>query len=289
MRGTVIGSEIVKVPLAMPAADGVELQGVTLPSGSDMVAIVRSGDWRTLAVRTDGFQVAQPMDAARLLDAVGEDVGAKFSVIGSIKQGCVFWAQAEIGQFDATGNGDMVSTLLTFVDGYDGKTLASFGLSTTRAVCQNTITHAIEQGRKSVAWHSLRHTGDITDKLAAAAAAVDAALKGHATVQDFARELARTPFDLPRMTALAQQVLGVEVDSDGKVATRTQSKVDSMVHLFANGTGNTGRTAWDALNAVSEWSTWAQPVRGRDRFEIALLGDPVVQEAEQLLRVYVQA
>lgn len=287
MAGTVIGSEILRVPLAMPGPNGCDLQEVTLPSGAGMVAIVRSGDWRTLAVRTDGFQVAQPMDAARLLDAIGEDVGAKFSVIGSIKQGCVFWAQAEVDAFDATGNGDLVRTYLTFTDGYDGKHTASFGLTTVRAVCENTITHAIDQGRLSVAWHTIRHRGDVTNKLAAAAAAVDAALKGKQGLRDFARKLAVVPFTADRMDALAKQVLGAAESAE--VATQTQNKVATMVNLFSTGTGNSGKTAWDALNAVSEWSTWAQPVRGRDRFEIALLGDPVVQEAERLLRVYVQA
>lgn len=289
MQGTVIGSEILRVPLAMPGPDGCDLQAVTLPSGADMVAIVRSGDWRTLAVRTDGFQVAQPMDAARLLDAVGGEVGARFSVIGSIKAGCVFWAQAEIDSFDVTGNGDLVRTYLTFTDGYDGKHTASFGLTTVRAVCENTITHAIEQGRGSVAWHAIRHRGDVTNKLAAAAAAVDAALKGKAGLRDFARKLARTPFDTTAMDSLAKQILGAADSAEAELPAQTRAKVETLIHLFADGTGNHGRTAWDALNAVSEWSTWAQPVRGRERFEIALLGDPVVQQAEQLLRVYVQA
>ena len=288
MASSVLGSEILKVPLTMPDASLTGAQDVTLPSGSSMVAIVRSGDWKTLGVRTDGFSIVQPMDGARLLDAVGATVGAKFSVVGSVHGGTVFWAQASVGKFDVTGSGDEVETFLSYIDGYDGKTAASFGLTTVRAVCENTVTHAVAQGRKSsVAWHSIRHRGDVTGKVGAAAAAVEQALKAKSDIQRFFQKAAQTKLPLDAFVAVVEQALEVSRDKDGSLPGRVQGKVDVMVDLFKRGTGNDGKTAWDAFNAISEWSTWAQPTRSRERFAAAMLGDPVVQRAEQTLRVMV--
>jgi phage/plasmid-like protein (TIGR03299 family) len=288
MASSVLGSEILKVPLTMPDASMTGAQDVILPSGSSMVAIVRSGDWKTLGVRTDGFSIVQPMEGARLLDAVGAAVGAKFSVVGSVHGGTVFWGQAKVDDFDVTGDGDKVETFLSYIDGYDGKTSASFGLTTVRAVCENTVTHAIREGqRKSVAWHSIRHRGDVTGKLGAAAAAVEQALKGKAEIQRFFQKAARTPIKLDAFVDVALAALDVQRDKDGKLPGRSEGKVDVMVDLFQNGTGNAGKTAWDAFNAISEWSTWAQPTRSRERFASAMLGDPVVERAEQVLRVMV--
>lgn len=286
ITGTAMGSEMLCVPVLMPVKDLSRLDNIKLPTGAEPVAIVRAADWRCMGIATDSYRPIQPMDAARMLDGVAAAVeGIAFTAAGTIREGSVFWAQAAAGKFDVVGNGDVVESYLTFVDGYDGRTCASFGLTTVRAVCQNTITHAVACGKKSVVWHKIRHVGGVNDRVRSAAAAAQEALAAVRGVRNFYRAAAQTPITVDVARDVFARALRVP-DLDA-LTPQARGKVDVMTDLFRNGTGNAGKTAWDALSAVSEWSTWAQPVRVDTRWAKAILGDDVAQSAESLLRAYV--
>lgn len=287
IEGTAMGSDLLQVPLLMPDADLSGFQDVKLPTGAVAHAIVRSADWKTLSVVTDSYQMIQPRDGARMLDGVAQAVpGIAFTAAGTIREGAIFWAQADAGDFDVTGRGDKVQSYLTFVDGYDGRTCASFGLTTVRAVCQNTITHAVQAGKKSVVWRKIRHVGDVNARVQSAATAAREALASVRGIREFFQAAAATPITEGQARDIFARALRVP-DLDA-MTPQAAGKVDTMVQLFQAGTGNNGKTVWDALNAVTEWSTWAQPVRVDTRWAKAILGDEVSQNAEALLRVYVQ-
>ena len=80
-------------------------------------------------------------------------------------------------------------------------------------------------------------------------------------------------------------LLGV---SDGeKMSTRTSNQLDELMALFRTGTGNAGRSYWDAFNAVTEFIDHSRSNRvssGRSqqevRFESVLMGSGDTMKAK---------
>ena len=81
------------------------------------------------------------------------------------------------------------------------------------------------------------------------------------------------------MTTIAAQSLGVKSEDllrdlvnyhkrheipESILPTTALRNIEAMEYLFSGGKGNTGETAWDALNGVAEWCDHHQRSTGKD-------------------------
>jgi len=123
----------------------------------------------------------------------------------------------------------------------------------------------------------VRHT---TNVIAASQQAASIVLKARES-EVFARAEV-TSLTTKRITtdgAVAVYRLALGVPVGETPAPRVAGSLDALVTLFARGTGNEGKTAWDAFNATTEFVDHQRMIRvgaGRDRaetrFENAVLG-----------------
>ena len=235
------------------------------------VGIQRSDTHDVLSVVTDQYRPFQNAQAMEVVDALIAEGQAVVEVAGSIREGRVCWALAQLpGEYTVIG-ADVVRPYFLLAWGHDGKHGVAGKLTFVRVVCNNTLTAALGTKWSQNASIYFRHHGDVTLRLADARTALG-------LVREQAREsvlayqrLACTPVEDPAVVRYFAGVFPLAVapgDLSDK-ATDARERWDALqrelVHLYTHGAGNDAPgvrgTAWAAYNAVTEYLDHVYPVR----------------------------
>jgi hypothetical protein len=140
----------------------------------------------------------------------------------------------------------------------------------------------------------IRHTVNVEQGVAQACNLLESLAKQEVEEQRKAIALARTPMSRNEAGNLFASLMGVQDKPMADIPTKTLTALDTMSGLFLRGTGNEGRTRWDAFNAVTEYVDHSRSIRvtgGRSRsesrFESVLMGsgDDMKAKAFDLLTV----
>ena len=232
----------------------------------------RSDTRDVLGVVPGGWQPVQNTALLEIAEALGQVEGADFRPVietaGSLFGGRVVWALVQIGARQFADSEHRTYILLS--NGHDGKRALTGRLTDVRVVCANTlklaetsaaslyVTHArgvnvrLKNALETLGWanSATRATFAIYEALAATAVSVDAA---HETFRKLV-------------------VDGRDVATAGEIET-----IDTMTELFRSGHGNQGASAFDVVNAVTDWADHRKAYRENDttaerRFVSASLG-----------------
>lgn len=291
-----LGSEIEACPVMIGAPDGSFLDWPT------QRAHVRVVDNAIVGRGSERYALMQHRQLAEFCDQIAQNNdGVQFEIAGLLRQGSQFVMQAriseplEIGKLP-DGRPDTVTGFLTVSTSHDGARPTEIGFATMRAECANMTAMAIAQVRKGkdskhgVRYWSIPHVGDQTDKLRKVSAALATGRKTLDAFVEFARRAADTAMTLDQFDAFALQLLP-DVD-EGNNAQRINRRSDWR-GLFQSGIGNNGSTAWDAYNAITEWTNYKLSVRGDNERESRIYstlfdrGATLAVEAEVELRQFV--
>ena len=265
------------------------------------------------------YQVFQNTEAFQFLDAVVGEHKGRFETAGSLHGGRKLWCQVLLPEqtFEVTP-GDAVETRATFFNSHGGEAAWCF-LTGTRTVCANTFRTAGRDKKKGL---SIRHTGDLNAKTAAAQRALGLAVTAAAEFKEAAGRMLATPLPEPRayfeacldtmldLTEAEQTVRdgnvlegmlaisdaerqAAEKSLERKMAARSVSLNDMLDRYEgeANGINGMRGTAWAGFNAVTEHGNHADrrskgssELRQTRRFESVLDGprDDLMQTAYQM-------
>jgi len=121
-----------------------------------------------------------------------------------------------------------------------------------RVVCQNTLELALEEARRTKNIFRLRHSANIKERLTEAKEALGLVNKQFEDFNNIVNVLAKTKVD----TKMAEKFFkGLGFDTEEN--ENDQAVVDSIVHLFEAGKGNTMKgvkgTLWALVNGVTEY------------------------------------
>lgn len=110
---------------------------------ADRKVLYRSDTHEALSVVSTDFKVVQPKQVVEFFRDLVEKHDMKLSTAGSLFGGRRFWALAELGKEFEVVSGDKVKGNLLLTTAVDGtlKTTAKF--TSTRVVCNNTLTIAL--------------------------------------------------------------------------------------------------------------------------------------------------
>lgn len=145
------------------------------------------------------------------------------------------------------GDGRTCNFQLNFSGGLDRSVSPQAELSSTVAVCHNTISLSRSSGK--VLFHE-KSTKNFADRLAAAQDQVSLAVGMSAVFKAAMDSIARNPCTPTR----AERVFAGFLTPAGtdKMSTRTKNAVDELTSLHTRGIGNHGETEFDLLNAYTE-------------------------------------
>jgi phage/plasmid-like protein (TIGR03299 family) len=247
-------------------------------------AVVRCMDNAILGTVGPAYQVIQNVAMFDFLDALtaGEDKVAKWESAGSLRGGRHVWALLNLPDSEiVVGKDDRLLPYLLITNAHDGSAACRVIPTTVRVVCMNTLMAAIAGEFRDLTV-SIRHTGDVANKIAEAKLMLAQAATMFGAFEKVANELAATLIDRKSFEAVIEELFPTpEEDATDAVKTRVEnnrtllaSSVVEEVKLLAA----PDMTYWTVLNGVTRFVDHSQKVqlRGREaseaRFENSFIG-----------------
>jgi phage/plasmid-like protein (TIGR03299 family) len=231
-------------------------------------SVIRRDTGETIAVVGSRYTPIQTADFMARLAPIVDAGTLKFVSALSIDSGRAIVIEAQLPKpivvKAPNGKEDVLLRRLLYNNTYDGTKPMTLSDSMLRQWCTNGATSIL--GMES---YSLRHTSSSEYKAKEIVEAVGASLTRFQNVEANVRRLLATPFTMKQMLGVADRLYPVAEGAE--VPTKTGNARDAIVNLFGNGQGTFGRSAWDAVNAITEWNTHHRPVRGDENKELARL------------------
>lgn len=220
------------------------------------------------------YKPIQNRDAFHFVDTLLEATnGAHYDSAGALGNGERVWCSAKVPFDFEPVPGDSHQTYLMFTTSHDGQTSAMCKLTTVRVVCQNTLTASIADAGAMV---RIRHTASAGERLGRAAE----------LMQGVGANVAALSLKLTNLAAMEinQEFVDKVLDrlfpapADGQSSPRRLNTMAGVLNLYANNDGGAvagiAGTAYNLLNAVTEYADHLRPVRGGN-------GDPLLLAANR--------
>lgn len=280
----------------------------TKRTADDAFAIVRQDTGACLGNVGSRYKPIQNAQGFDFLDTVLNEFGAKYETAGSLYNGSSVWMLAHLPQQAFTINGgDDIEPYVIFTNCHDGSGAAACYPTSVRVVCANTFRTSHGDKHKGL---SIRHTGDVKDKIKAAQSALGMAVESFTEFKENAETLYHKPLEIVHYAhdvldaclevSQAQANMGANVlaatiaktQASRELLAKTLEKqidrrkeiLDDILHRYESercGIGSIRGTAWAAFNAVTEHADHAKVGRQAQdpmtrmsrRFESTIAGD----------------
>lgn len=248
-------------------------------------ANIRDSDRRILGVVTDRYKVIQNHEAFAFTDELlGQ--GVRYETAGSLQDGKKVWLLAHMPH-EYIISGERISPYLLFSNTHDGSGAIKVALTPIRVVCNNTLNLALSTAKRS--W-SMVHTGDIRSKMQEAR---DTLFMAERYMDELGKE-----FEALRLKKLSDQKVMEYIEillpvEDGSTPQQIKNierlREDMKIRYFdAPDLQDTGKNAYRFINAVSDFSTHAKPLRRTVNYKENLFartaeGNPLIDRAYQMM------
>ena len=265
----------------------VHLNGLVLPNQKGLVGITAKGVQVPLSVVGEGYGVLKSETMYRILDGVYQGQGV-VDAAGTLRNGSREWVLVKREAWAAKA-GDTVLTYDLWLNRHDGSGCFELHRTNVRVVCANTWKLAVSGGNRVF---GVRHTRNVGQGVQAALEVLGYVEEAEVKQRRAAQRMAEASFSATEAARAFNALLGIKEGAE--ISTRTQNQARELNRLFAGGTGNLGKTRWDAFNAVTEYVDHSRSSRvsegrseGEVRFESVLMGsgDALKARAFDLLSV----
>jgi phage/plasmid-like protein (TIGR03299 family) len=268
--------QVVSRPLSV---DGVQLPFPDDESSDGYQATVRADNGAVLGVVKGRYEIIQNSEAFSFFDAVTQTGEAVYETAGALRGGKVVWIMATLpGSLFI--NGDEHKKMILLCTSHDGSCALRMRVVTVRVVCNNTLSIALKGQAAEI---KIRHTTGYKDKVEEARRCLGIADKYFETLT---AAVGGMNDRLMSSAEMEQFTAALYPSKEDKVSGRTANIRAEVNRLFAEGAGNTGKSRWDALQAVTDYVDHFAPERGSSsRFESGTLGSgaQVKQKAFEML------
>lgn len=237
--------EVIKHPISLTGADQI------IP---DNFATIRTDDRSVLGIVGNGYTILQNRDAFNFFDSIAERGDAVYETAGSLFGGRKIFITAKIPGLIRVGSGEDISekyVLLT--NSHDGTGAVTAKLITTRVVCNNTLTAALnERGRAA----SIRHSQLMHDKLKIASEMLGIANKRFQDMEETFNAFARHQMTELEIKQFLTRCFDLSKQDESKDDNKDKRAIIQILELHESGMGAdmTRGTLWGAFNALTEWT-----------------------------------
>ena len=224
-----------KRPLVFPLANG-ELNAVP-----DRYGVVRDDNDQFLGVVSRDYEVVQNSDLLNLVNPMVEEGLLTIQNVGYLNNGGKVFAQARINQeFQVIG--EDYKAFITLLNGHTGNASVAIGATATRVICGNTFSMAYSDLSERY-----RHQVGVNERVLESKAVLNYVNGAMAKYAQSVEKLATTPCSSVQFRNALEDIYQKDVD---KIRN-----IEVLNNLFYNGAGNEGRTFYDMLNSVTDYSS----------------------------------
>ncbi len=258
----------VKQQLFDAAGNAVDAWGVFRPDTKAFLGAV--GDQYTVIDHAEGF---------RMIDALIQSKdGAHYETAGCLGKGEVVWGLADLSLSVNVGtSGDKSNVYLLFATAHNGTFSHLYRTTLTRVVCQNTLNAAMSS--KATSLFRVRHTRNAQNRLDNAhdaLATIGTEVRGIEQKLNF---LATRKMTREAMGSILDRLFPASKDATtGKPAesTRRNNILSDVLRCYESNDRNAfpeqRGTAYNLLNAVTEYTDHMRSARNGERAESAMFG-----------------
>ena len=245
----------------------------------------KSDDGTILGMVTDRYRVVQNTDAFAFTDGlIGK--GCTYENAGACNGWRMVWLQAKLEP--RTIMGDNYDNFLFFKNSFDGKGAVKVCITPVRVICQNTLNLAV---RQAVRTFSIRHTGDIAEKIKEADMTLKLSEEYLTEVNaDYVR-LARIQISEQKVQKIWETLFPISKDGSEREIRNAEYQRNAVINAYnADDIANYRGTAFGVVNAVSDMISHTEPLRMTDSyygnlFDKLTNGHPVLDKAYELATV----
>lgn len=284
------------VPDAQSSEEAIRLAGldwdvlakpIFLDNGDQIperYAIVRSTDNKVLGIQSDHYKIMNNKEAFAFTDALLENdvCQVKYAAAGALDEGRRIWLLAHLPERLILS--DPIVPYLVFATSHDGSSALTAAMTPTRVVCQNTLTMALNQAKRS--W-SIRHMGDIMGKRADAARTLNLAVKYMDTMEITAEEYQQKKISRQMLNDIIEMVFPLDDEDSNRVQNNVMALRNQFLDVYAEARDlkKFKGDAWGVYNAFGDFATHIKPLRQTQTFKESLFksfidGNKILEKAQ---------
>jgi phage/plasmid-like protein (TIGR03299 family) len=226
-------------------------------------AVVRCDNGAVLGIVSPRYTPLQNHEAFEWLDEVVGERLAIYETAGSLHGGRTVWMMVRLpSAIWIRGTHDVTQPYILLCNGHDGARALRVFNTSVRVVCNNTLTWAMTRGTGQGL--CIRHTRSLKHRIEQARSVLGIAQQEQREKQREMEALARRPL---RAVEARQYFECVWPDDpevlDNDNARRVRTQMAENFALEGDAMPAVAGTAWAAYNAVSRYTDWQRPARGR--------------------------
>lgn len=237
-----------------------DVDGIYAP---DNFMTIREDTKQCLGIVGNKYEIVQNRDAFGFFDAIVEKDEAIIHTVGALGRGERIWIMAKLPQ-DFVLNGEEIKNYLLLTSSHDGSSNIVARFTPVRVVCQNTLSIALRGKAQSEI--KIRHTKSAEGKLKIAGDLMGIIRTQLVDTEEVYKALMQTEITNSVAISTINAVFPMRANLT-RTALHTE-KVDKVFQLFQTGMGNSGKTAWDLYNGITEYVDHESRVtNGKHRWE----------------------
>lgn len=237
----------------------VAVRGVDVPG---YWATVRQDTGATLGIVGDRYSVIQNREAFDFMDSLLQDGIMKYEAAMALRGGREVCLVARMPSVDSVAEGDNLLRYIMFSTSHDGTGSIRAVPTSVRVVCANTKRLALEKASAKNTGCSIRHTGDLTERLDIVRQYLSQFDKQFTLFRDTAGLLATKRFSREEKLAYLAELFPQPINKETKLPAtegrghtlwlKKRQKIEEMLRSDTNSLPSMAGTWWALYNAVSE-------------------------------------
>ena len=249
----------------------------------------KDDDRTNLGIVTDRYSVVQNRDAFSFIDNLVDGKNTHYSRAGACNNWSTIWIQVALQPRNIMG--DDYNNYLFFKNSFDGKGSVKVCITPVRVVCKNTLNLALKRASRVF---SIRHTGDIAEKIKEADMTLELSKNYFTTVEQEYVRLAKISLSQQKVNSFWEQLFPIEKDASKQTIKNAERQREIVRASYnANDLGNFRGTGFGVVNAVSNMLNNAAPLRMTDSYFGNLFnkvtdGHPLLDKAYELVTAEVK-
>lgn len=244
------------------------------------VSINRSDSNESIGVVGAGYE---PIQNTRIWEALHQSLeGTNHEVAGGgyTHNGGRVFVQTKVKDEDFTVNGDAFDNYVTFYSSHDGSSAFELFDTSVRMICQNTFRLAKANGGRAFKL-KVRHTRNADVRFENVMQHLESIFANRRTAYEKLNKTTESGMGYSEMIAWATSFF----NKSNRLSTVSSNKAHEARRLAIEGTGNSGQTAYDMFNGVTELLTHGDRHTSKDRSAVwrsSELGAGAIQKADAL-------
>lgn len=255
---------------------------------TDLRATVRTDTGSVLGIVSENYQIVQNESLVSICEHTTKNSNLNVSTAGELYDGKRVWVAVKADSFNVGNGDDEVMPYLLVTNGHDGKHSLGATPTSIRVICQNTLNMAIQEGRQSGSFISIRHKGNMDDKIESM---MDTLGKFYKRTNEFANQsnyLARVGLDsatLARYFSDAYDLLFNTNETDRSKNKRINTIIKWNQNFSAE--EHLGANFWTAMNAITNYMDHSSSFRGSNKEENRFSSNILGKNADMKLKLLI--